>query len=317
MADSGNNAGVRLIAPRPEQLGKPLFVFLPGMDGAGTLLQPQLDVLAPHFDVRCLSIPPTDDAGWNRLTHQVVRLIREELTRAIRKVSASQLNLPSAQPSSGPRKDLTKSSLTGRRRGRRKGLMQKDDGVDAISKPARRSVYLCGESFGGCLAMHVLTQAPDLFDRVVLVNPASSFRRLPWMQLGQMITQQLPSTLYRYSALGLVPFLINPFRVGPHERKSLEQAMGAVPPKTAAWRMSLLSGFELERLPLERMAHPVLLVAGGRDRLLPSKREVQSLCGRFPNAQQHLLPNSGHACLLENGVNLQKIMQQYGFTGAR
>ena len=136
------------------------------------------------------------------------------------------------------------------------------------------------------------------------------------MQIGQMITQRLPSNVYRYGALGLVPFLIDPFRVGPRERRALEKAMDAVPPQTAAWRMSLLSRFEVERLPLERVTHPVLLIAGGSDRLLPSKREVRDLCRRFPNAQQHLLPQSGHACLLEKDVNLQKIMRQYGFTAA-
>ena len=161
--------------------------------------------------------------------------------------------------------------------------------------------------------MQVLTLAPDLFDSVVLVNPASSFRRLPWMQIGQMITHRLPNTVYRYGALGLVPFLMDPFRVNRAERKALEKAMDAVPPKTAAWRMSLLSNFEVERLPLERMMHPVLLIAGGSDRLLPSKREVRGLLNRFPNAQQHLLPNSGHACLLESAVNLSQIMRQHGF----
>lgn len=177
----------------------------------------------------------------------------------------------------------------------------------------RRSVYLCGESFGGCLAMQVLTLSPDLFERVILVNPASSFRRLPWMQLGPLVTQSLPSMAYRYSAKGLVPFLLESHRVASAERAALEAAMGAVPAKTAAWRMSLLSQFEVERLPLERMNHPVLLIAGGRDRLLPSMREVKGLVTRFPNAQLTSLPKSGHACLLEKEVNLQRILRQHQF----
>ena len=99
----------------------------------------------------------------------------------------------------------------------------------------------------------------------------------------------------------------------PGERAALESAMGAVPAKTAAWRMSLLSHFEVERLPLERMTHPVLLIAGGCDRLLPSIREVKGLVARFPTAQLTLLPKSGHACLLEREVNLQRILRQQQF----
>jgi pimeloyl-ACP methyl ester carboxylesterase len=256
-------SSVRLVSPKPVQTSKPLFVFLPGMDGTGTLLRPQLDRLAPWFDLRCVAISPDDTTGWEPLARQVSQLISAE-------VLSSQ-------------------------------------------RPSRRSVYLCGESFGGCLAMQVLTLSPHLFDRVILVNPASSFRRLPWMHLGSMLTQQLPALAYRYSALGLAPFLMDPFRVARCDRKALEAAMGSVPAKTAAWRMGLLSGFEVERLPLERMTHPVLLIAGESDRLLPSKREAQSLQARFPNSQLMLLPNSGHACLLERDTNLQKILRQHGF----
>lgn len=313
MLDPTQDNAVRLRVPRTVEPHKPLFVFLPGMDGAGTLLRTQLDALAPFFDLRCLAIPPEDDAGWPHLTRQVVQLIRAEVNRT----AAPSTDIDITQPSA-PLSGQNAGRGIGRRQRQRKGQRvsgQRSGQRSARRSVSRRSVYLCGESFGGCLAMQVLTQAPDLFDRLILVNPASSFRRLPWMQLGQMITQRLPSTVYRYGALGLVPFLIDPFRVGASERKALEQAMSAVPPKTAAWRMSLLSDFAVERLPLERMAHPVLLLAGGSDRLLPSTREVRSLCDRFPNAQQHLLPNSGHACLLEKAVNLQKIMQQYGFIG--
>ena len=188
------------------------------------------------------------------------------------------------------------------------------EGVAHVSEgKRRRGVYLCGESFGGCLAMHVLTQAPHLFERVILINPASSFRRLPWMHLGPLITRRLPSQAYQFSSLGLVPLLIEQNRVSRRDRKDITAAMGAVPAKTAAWRMKLLSEFEAERLPLERMTHPVLLIAGENDRLLPSKREVKGLMARFPDAHVKVLPHSGHACLLESKTNLQKILFDYDF----
>ncbi len=161
--------------------------------------------------------------------------------------------------------------------------------------------------------MQVLTLSPHLFDRVILVNPASSFRRLPWMHFGSLVTQQLPGLAYRYSSRGLAPFLMDPFRVARRDREALETAMGSVPVKVAAWRMALLGRFEVERLPLERMTHPVLLIAGERDLLLPSKREAKSLQARFPNAQLTLLPNSGHACLLDRETDLLKILRQHGF----
>ncbi len=234
------------------------------MDGSGRLLRPQIEGIAPWFDIRCLILSAKDAANeWPALARQVSQLISQELL--------------------------------------------------VSPRDRKRSVYLCGESFGGCLAMQVLTLSPYLFDRVILVNPASSFRRLPWMQLGPIITRQLPSMAYRYSSKGILPFLIETSRVSRRDRVALENAMESVPAKTAAWRMSLLSQFEVERLPLERMNHSVLLIAGGSDRLLPSKREAKSLLARFPNAQLVLLPRSGHACLLETETSLKKIMNQNNF----
>lgn len=258
---------VRFLPSEESAPGKPLFVFLPGMDGSGALFRPQESRLRPWFDVRCVAISPTDKSDWQRLARKVGELIKDEL-------------LVSAQ----------RTGQTG-----------------------RRQVYLCGESFGGCLAMHVLTQLPELFERAILVNPASSFRRLPWMHFGSAITRRLPSSAYQFSSYGLVPLLIEPYRVSRRDRQEMTAAMGAVPAVTASWRMKLLSKFEAERLPLERMTHPVLLVAGANDRLLPSKREARSLLRRFPNAQLRVLPNSGHACLLERETNLQKILLEAGF----
>lgn len=253
----------KFLSPNPIDPSKPLFIFLPGMDGTGRLLRPQIEGLTPWFDIRCLALGSKDTSEWQPLARQLSQLINQEL----------------------------------------------------IANPTerKRTVYLCGESFGGCLAMQVLTLSPHLFDRVILVNPASSFRRLPWMQLGPLITRQLPNLAYRYSTKGIVPFLIEPSRVSRRDRVGLENAMESVPAKTAAWRMSMLSNFEVERLPLERMTHPVLLIAGGNDRLLPSDRETKSLLRRFPNAQRVLLPRSGHACLLETKTDLEKILAQAGF----
>ena len=52
-----------------------------------------------------------------------------------------------------------------------------------------RPVYLLGESFGGLLALAAASEAPELADRVVLVNPATSFPRSAWPLLGPLLPQ--------------------------------------------------------------------------------------------------------------------------------
>ncbi len=176
-----------------------------------------------------------------------------------------------------------------------------------------RPIYLCGESFGGCLALKLAAHFPQLYDRLILVNPASSVSRQPWMGWGVSLTQGLPTPLYQISTLGLLPFLIIPQRVSRQNRRALLAAMQSVTPESAAWRLSLLSQFTVEELPLERIEQPVLILASGADRLLPSATEAERLVRYLPNAQKILLPQSGHACLLETEVKLVDIPQSRRF----
>ncbi|HEY9749870.1 MAG TPA: alpha/beta hydrolase [Allocoleopsis sp.] len=176
-----------------------------------------------------------------------------------------------------------------------------------------RNTYLCGESFGGCLALKVVVQAPHLFDRLILVNPASSFKRRPWIHWGSSLTQWLPESWYQVSSVGLLPFLASFGRILPEDRHALLEAVQSVPQKTSIWRLSLLSEFELEEQRLRCLNQPVLLLASAADRLLPSLSEAKRLATILPNVTTVVLPESGHACLLEADINLYDIMQQHNF----
>lgn len=50
----------------------------------------------------------------------------------------------------------------------------------AADIPPTRPIYLLGESFGGILALAVGAAAPESVDRIVVVNPATSFPESPW-----------------------------------------------------------------------------------------------------------------------------------------
>ncbi|WP_404785127.1 alpha/beta fold hydrolase [Altericista sp. CCNU0014] len=240
---------------------KPLFIFLPGMDGTGQLLRTQTVGLETGFDVRCLAIPPDDLTSWDELSKQVVALVEAELAR----------------------------------------------------RPVGQPVYLCGESFGGCLALKVALQAPHLFTRIVLVNAASSFHRRPWMLWGGEVIRWFPDFLFEFSAVGLLPYLAALERITPEDRRTFLNTIKKIPKATSAWRLSLLKSFEVDDLPLYRLTQPVLTIASGSDRLLPSIADARHLVSLLPNAKLFILPNSGHACLLEKDVNLYRILQEQDF----
>lgn len=246
--------------PRPTNPHAPLFIYLPGMDGTGLLLDRQLAGLEKGFDIRCLAIALTDLSNWEKLTEQVVNLVRVEL--------------------------------------RREG---------------QQSVYLCGESFGGCLALKVIARAPELFKRLILINPASSFKYYPWMYWGSYLVHPFPEPLHHLSCLVFLPFLAALGRIEPDDRRALLDAMQSVSQTTSAWRISLLRDFYIDEAALYGITQPTLVIASKRDCLLPSLPEAERLVGHLPHAHLHVLPNSGHACLLESDVDLYDIIQVNGF----
>ncbi len=241
---------------------RPLFIYLPGMDGTGQLLRNQVAELGLEFDIRCLVIPPTLLISWQELTIQVVKLIKAEI---------------------------------------------------ADYSSWRRSIYLCGESFGGCLALNVATHAPELFDRLILVNPAISCSRQPWLSWAGSIGKWVPDLAYQLSTVGFLALLAALERYEPVDQLKLLAAMNTVPKVTSIWRLSMLQAFELDRLALDKLTYRVLAIASGADRLLPSVTDAQYLLSKLPQGELAILPDSGHACLLERDVSLYQILRNRDF----
>lgn len=255
---------VDFIDPQKTNPDAPLFVYLPGMDGTGKLLQSQSNNLVANFDLRCLSIRTDNYSTWQDLARDTVKLIKLEL--------AGKTN---------------------------------------------QEVYLCGESFGGCLALKTALAAPAIVTKLILVNPASCFNQLPILSWGADITSLLPSWVHRYSAAGLLPFLAQLNRINDCDRDRLIESMKSIPPHVVSWRLSLLRDFKVLDEELRSLRIPSLIIAGAADDLLPSVQEAQKLFSLLPQSQMTVLPYSGHACLIETDVNLYQILVTQNFIPAK
>jgi pimeloyl-ACP methyl ester carboxylesterase len=176
-----------------------------------------------------------------------------------------------------------------------------------------RSVYLCAESFGACLALTALTQAPELYDRIILINSASSFHRVPLLNLGSFLLSWTPQLLYNFSSILALPFLAQITRLSPKARNALIKATQDAPKRTAEQRLELLRTFKVDEIKLQKITQPVLVIGSKNDHLLPSVNEAYRLAKVFPNTQVFTLPHSGHACLVEQNVDLVTILQAANF----
>ncbi|AIE72562.1 MULTISPECIES: alpha/beta fold hydrolase [unclassified Synechocystis] len=172
-----------------------------------------------------------------------------------------------------------------------------------------RPLYLCGESFGGCLALVYSCLYPQEVAKLILVNPATAFDRRPWLQWGIPLHQWLPNPLQTVTTLTGLPFLAAVERLQPQDRRQLLNAMRSIPPAIVAQRLTLLQNFNHQGLDLGTISAPSLILASQRDLLLPSVEEAHKLQAHLPKAMVKILPHSGHACLLEKELSLQRILQ--------
>lgn len=192
-----------------------------------------------------------------------------------------------------------------------KAIAQRIKGELTRGSNSNRDVYLCGESFGGCLALKVALHCPDYINRLILVNPASSFNRRVWTKWAVETVRALPAPTYSMACSVLMPFLANLNRVDSTEQQTLLNAMRSVGYDSAVHRVFLLRDFDVTDEEYSQIQQSTLIVASRGDRLLPSKTEAERLARLIPNSTIHMLAHSGHACLLESEVNLHQILCEW------
>lgn len=181
-----------------------------------------------------------------------------------------------------------------------------------LSERPRSAVYLCGESFGGCLALKIMLTLPALFDHLILVNPASAFNR-HWLYWASCLVCPVPEPIYRTFWLGFLPILAALGRIEADDRRALLTAVQLMTQETSIWRLGLLREFQISDQQLKQIEQPTLLIASGRDSVLPSISEAERLYQLLPQAKKYILPDSGHACLIEADVHLYDILQSAAF----
>ena len=113
-----------------------------------------------------------------------------------------------------------------------------------------------------------------------------------------------------------MPILAALERIEAADRRTLLDAVRNMTQTTSIWRMALLREFQLSDAQIRQIRQPTLIIASGRDLILPSISEAQYLSHLLPQAQTVILPDSGHACLLEKQVNLHEILESAQFFAA-
>ena len=221
------------------------------------------------------------------------------------------------------------------------------DAIEEEYNATGRSTYLCGESFGGVLALTVSARTaspPAGLGGVALINPATSVTRSWPSNLQPLLDgiSSLPEGLSdaAYSAIATPIFAAisgDPLQIGGRfEDEKLPEPLrliasvrrlagampevsalpAALPLPTLAFRLDMLkaAATEADSLVLSKLTLPVQVFASTEDRVLPSVQEARRLVRALPNAQLTQLKDSGHVPLLEVQVRLARLLRESRLT---
>ncbi|KAJ0976217.1 hypothetical protein J5N97_018182 [Dioscorea zingiberensis] len=266
----------------PVECGKPiknapLLLFLPGADGTGMGLILHHKSLGKVFEVRCMHIPVDDRTPFEGLVSFVENTVRFE--------QAMSPNKP---------------------------------------------IYLLGDSLGGCLALAIAARNPTIDLTLILVNPATSFGKSQVQPLLPVL-EGLPSNLhitvpYLLSfvmgepvkmAMTSVPDDLAPPQLLDELSNSLTSLLpylsdlaDIIPKETLLWKLKLLkSAAAYVNSRLHAVEADVLILASGKDNLLPSGDEAERLCSLLKNCRGRYFKDNGHTLLLEDGINLLTVIK--------
>lgn len=199
--------------------------------------------------------------------------------------------------------------------------------VNSFQQPA----VVIGESFGGLMSLYVSLRTKNV-QKLVLVNPATSYDRTIWPTAGPLIAS-LGSTVY--PAVGIATLLATVVereqfvRIGRQIVDKINSTESAVaemnkllasgnlitellPPETLDWRLKqwLGVGAFVMKNKLKEVTTDTIILVGSDDRLIPSKDEGKRLKREIVNAQVELrtFNRRGHA-LLDDSFNLPKVLR--------
>lgn len=209
--------------------------------------------------------------------------------------------------------------------------------IESLELPPSLPVYVMGESFGGLLALSLASRCPGMVDRVVLVNPATSFSKSLWPQIAPVLLNT-PREAYGALPLVLAPVLGNPINFLqaslddiPEGTSLVDQATALVdgafgllnqlpiladilPRDTLAHKLELLKqGCEVVEVEVGDVKQRVFVLVGDQDLLLPSEQEGSRLKSKLARAHVRVERGRSHALLQEGGVDLVSIMKEEGF----
>ena len=171
-------------------------------------------------------------------------------------------------------------------------------------------VNLVGHSTGGLIAAMMLAMAPELFNKAYLLDPVGA----EGVKFDQAMIKSFDQMKENKGLTGSIigsTILNNDATSTFFNDVIVEDAFKAV---RAVGHLVLkaLDGLDVRQL-LSSVQHPVLVVHGEKDQLLPMT-ESEKMAKLFKNGQFQILPGCGHCANIENPKLFTQSVSQFLFS---
>jgi len=180
--------------------------------------------------------------------------------------------------------------------------------------------HIVGNSMGGAIALHLLMDAPDRFERVVHMGPIGTPHKITpaldrlWGFYDDPTVQTFRNIIrwFVYDEAFIADRLDGIAKtrfeaaMDPDVQKSFEEMFPAP-------RQTAIDDLAVSELALRRMAHPTLLVHGRDDYIVPMETSLH-LLKHLPNAQLHVYGQCSHWIQVEYAKSFNQLLAQF-FSG--
>lgn len=179
---------------------------------------------------------------------------------------------------------------------------------------------MVGNSMGGAIALHLLMDAPDRFNRVVHMGPIGTPHKItpaldrlwgfyddPSVQMFKNIIRWF---VYDDSFLAARLDSIAQTRFEAAMNPDVQRSFKAMFP---APRQTAIDDLVVSELALRHMNHPTLLVHGRDDHIVPMETSLY-LLEHLPNSQLHVFGQCSHWIQVEKAQSFNQLIAQF-FTG--
>jgi pimeloyl-ACP methyl ester carboxylesterase len=165
------------------------------------------------------------------------------------------------------------------------------------------SVVVVGESFGGAVAISYALAFPERVRSLALINAFPVYRRRLRISAACLLLPALQWPGLRRLKDLIADRILASEGVTAEGRRAYYEVIRSIDMEAYRQRLEIVSRVDLvERLPEIKV--PTLLLASGRDKLVPSAEEARFMAARIPNSKLYEFPRAGHALLLTPGFRL-------------